>query len=159
MIGVKLLNDVKGFLLDLRRRSRIDTVLISGLAGGLVGLVISFGLKGLVPARPLGDPLPLILSVTQLTREFLYFPWRPPLLHLLFSIFLGLLAVVTLRLITQRMPIRPQAVRAGRIAALVNVGVVALMTKDALMVGFWYLVAGVVTILLTGFVAGLVATR
>lgn len=80
MIGVKLLDDVKGFLLDLRRRSRIDTVLISGLAAGLAGLVISFGLKGLVPARPLGDPLPLILSATQLTRGLLYFPWRPPTL-------------------------------------------------------------------------------
>ena len=125
---------------------------------GLVGLVISFGLKGLVPARPLGDPLPLMLSVTQLPRGFLYFQWRPSLLHLLFAIVLGLLAVVTLRLVTQQMPIREQAVRAGRIAALVNVGVVALMAVDALMVGFWYLASGVVTILLTGFVAGLLVT-
>ncbi|HSG18658.1 MAG TPA: hypothetical protein VLE70_20350 [Anaerolineae bacterium] len=163
MMGVKLVDGVKSFLLDLRHRSLVDmaladAALVSGLAAGLVGLVVSFGLKGLIPARPLGDPLPLILSVTQLTRGFLYFQWQPPLLHLLFTLFLGLLAVVALRFIARRMPIREQAVRAGRIAALVNVGVVTLMAVDALMVGFWYLVAGVVTILLTGFAAGLAVT-
>ena len=154
MMGVKLVDDVKGYLSHLRSKSQADVALVTGL----VGLVVSFGLKGLVPARPLGDPLPLMLSVTQLPRGFLYFQWRPPLLHPLFAIVLGLLAVVTLRLVTQQMPIREQAVRAGRIAALVNVGVVALMAVDALMVGFWYLASGVVTILLTGFVAGLLVT-
>jgi hypothetical protein len=158
MMGVKLVDGFRGFLLDLRYRSRTDAALVSGLAAGLVGLVVSFGLKGLVPARPLGDPMPLILSVTQITRGFLYFQWRPPLLHLLFAVFLGLLAVVVLRFVARRMPIREQAVRAGRIAALLNVGVVALMAVDALMVGFWYLTAGVVTVLLTGFAAGLIVT-
>ncbi|UCG24121.1 MAG: hypothetical protein JSW55_18685 [Chloroflexota bacterium] len=160
MMGVKFIDDVKGLLLDLRRRSVTDTVLanaalVSGLAAGLAGLVVSFGLKGLVPARPLGDPMPLVLSVTQLTRGFLYFQWRPPVLHLLFALFLGLLTVVVLRFVAHRMPTREQAVRAGRIAALINVGVVALMAVDALMVGFWYLIAGVIAVLLTGFAAGL----
>ena len=39
------------------------------------------------------------------------------------------------------------------------VAVVALLAIDALMVGFWYLIAGLVTVLLTGLSAGLIATR
>ena len=158
-MGAKLTAGFKGFLLDLRQRSWADAALIAGLSAGLIGLVISFGLKGLIPARPLGDPLPLILSVTQLTRGFLYFQWRPPLFHLLFALFLGLLAVAILRLVARQAPDRENAVRAGRIAALINLAVVALLAIDALMVGFWYLTAGVVTILLTGFAAGLIASR
>ncbi len=155
----KLTAGFKGFLFDLRQRSWVDATLIAGLSAALIDLAISFGLKGLVPVRPLGDPLPLILSVTQLTRGFLYFPWRPPLFHLLFALLLGLLAVAILRLVARQAPNRENAIRAGRIAALINVGVVALLAIDALMVGFWYLTAGVITILLTGFVAGLFASR
>jgi hypothetical protein len=72
---------------------------------------------------------------------------------------LGLLVVAILRLITRQPPARGNATRAGRIAALINVAVVALLAVDALMVGFWYLIAGPVTILLTGLSAGLIATR
>ena len=135
-----------------------DITLSSGVMTGLIGLVISFALKGLVPARPLGDPVPLILSATQLTRGFLYFPWRPVFLHLLFLLLLALLTVAFLRLVGRRLPDKSQATRAGRIASLINVGVVAVLAVDALMVGFWYLVAGVVSLLLTGFAAGLITS-
>jgi hypothetical protein len=158
-MGANTTNGFKGFLLDLHQRSRSNAALVTGVSAGLIGLVISFALKGLIPARPLGDPLPLILSVTQLTRGFLYFPWQPPLFHLLFVLFLGLLAVIILRLVTRQAPGKENAIRAGRITALINVGVVALLAIDALMVGFWYLTAGVVTILLTGLAAGLFAGR
>jgi hypothetical protein len=129
------------------------------MSAGLIGLIISFALKGLVPTRPLGDPLPLVLSATQLTRGFLYFPWRPLVFHLLFLLFLALLTVIILRLISQRLPDKGEAARAGRIAALINVGIVALLAIDAFMVGFWYLASGLVSFLLTGFAAGLIANR
>jgi hypothetical protein len=132
--------------------------LLAGILAGLVGLVFSFVLKGIVPARPLGDPLPLMLSATSLTKGFLYFQWRAPLFHLIFALSLGLLAMVALRLLTGRLPRRAEAGYAGRIAAVVNVGLVALLAVDALIVGFWYLMAGVVSVLITGFAAGLAVT-
>jgi hypothetical protein len=41
-----------------------------------MSLLISFGLRDIMPARPVSDPLPLILAATGLTRGFLYLPWR-----------------------------------------------------------------------------------
>ena len=131
--------------------------LLSGILAGLVGLVISFAFKGIIPTRPLGDPLPLMLSATSLTKGTLYFQWRPPLFHLFFALALGLLAVLALRILLGRRPRREEARFAGRIAAVVNVGLVALLAVDAVIVGFWYLMAGVVSVLITGYAAGLAA--
>ena len=132
--------------------------LLAGILAGLIGLVFSFAFKGIIPARPLGDPLPLMLSATSLTKGLLYFQWRAPLFHLFFALALGLLAVVVLRLLTGRRPRRAEAGFTGRIAAVVNVGLVALLAVDAIIVGFWYLMAGVVSVLITGYAAGLAVT-
>jgi len=103
--------------------------------------------------------LPLALAATSLTRGFTYFQWRPPLFHLLFAIFLGALSYLFLRAFLGRPPARSEAVRSGRIAALLNVGLVALLSVDALIVGIWYFIAGAVSLLVTGFVAGVLASR
>jgi hypothetical protein len=132
--------------------------LLAGILAGLIGLVFSFAFKDIIPARPLGDPLPLMLSATSLTRGFLYFQWRAPLFHLFFALAIALLAVVALRVLTGRRPGRAEARFAGRIAAAFNVGVVALLAVDALIVGLWYLMAGGVSVLITGYAAGLAAT-
>ena len=131
--------------------------LLSGILAGLIGLVISFAYKGIIPSRPLGDPLPLMLSATSLTKGTLYFQWRPPLFHLFFALALGLLAVLALRTVLGRRPRRAEAKYAGRIAAVVNVGLVALLAVDAIIVGIWYLLAGVVSVLITGYAAILAA--
>ena len=132
--------------------------LLAGIFAGLIGLIFSFAFKGVIPARPLGDPLPLMLSATSLTKGFLYFQWRAPLFHLVFALALGLLAMAVLRLLTGRLPRRAEAAFAGRIAAVVNVGLVALLAIDAIIVGVWYLMAGVASLLITGYAAGLAAT-
>jgi len=132
--------------------------LLAGILAGLIGLVFSFAFKGIIPARPLGDPLPLMLSATSLTKGTLYFQWRAPLFHLFFALALALLAVVALRILAGRRPGRAEAIFAGRIAAALNVGVVALLAVDALIVGLWYLMAGVVSVLITGYAASLAAT-
>lgn len=47
----------------------------------------------------------------------------------------------------------------GRIASIINVGIVALLAVDAVIVGFWYVIAGAISVLITGFTAGLLASR
>jgi hypothetical protein len=132
---------------------------MAGILTGILGLALSYALKGLIPARPLGDPLPMMLAVTQLTRGFAYLPWQPALLHLIFAALLGFLAVVVLRITAGALPARRQARYAGRIAALINVALVAVLAVDAIIVGFWYLISGWVSIIVSGFVAGLLASR
>lgn len=131
--------------------------LAAGIVAGAIGLLISFGLRGIMPARPVGDPLPLMLAVTGLTRGFLYLPWRPALFHLIFAAFLGIMTVAVLKAAQRGRPSHRSATFAGRIAAIINVGVVAILSVDAVIVGFWYLMSGLVSILITGFVAGRVA--
>lgn len=131
---------------------------LAGLLAGLIGLVLSFALKGLVPARPLGDPLPLVLSLTQLTRGFVYFQWQPALFHLLFAVTLGLLAFFLLWFMDRGAATLQRAKLAGRIAAILNVGVVALLAVDTIIVGFWYLMSGLVSVIISGFVAGRAAS-
>ena len=154
-----MVDRIKGKGLELRSRLARREPLLAGILAGVFGLAVSYALKGLVPARPLGDPLPLMLALTQIPRGFAYLPWQPALLHLLFAAFLGLLAVVVSRLVGGAFPARKQARYAGRIAALINVAVVAVLAVDAIIVGFWYLISGWVSIMLSGFVAGRIASR
>ena len=154
-----LSNRIRNTALELRSRLEGRTPLAAGILAGLLGLVVSYALKGLIPARPLGDPLPMMLALAGLTRGFAYLPWQPALLHLLFAIFVGLLAVAVLRVTGGGLPSREQARYAGRTAALINVAVVAVLAVDALIVGFWYLISGWASILVSGFVAGRLASR
>ena len=80
----------------IQRWTRAKSPLLAGIITGFAGLAVSFGLKGANLGRHVGDPVPLMLSVTQVTDGFTYFPWRPPLTHLIFAVLLGILAFVVL---------------------------------------------------------------
>jgi hypothetical protein len=143
---------------EFGRRMTGMAALLAGLGAGAVGLIASYGLRGANLGRPLGDPVPLMLAVTQIPNGFTYFPWRPALYHLIFAVILGVLAFVGLALLGKGNTTRQESVRAGRIAALMNLLVVAALQVDAVVVGFWYLVSGLASILISGMVAGLVAS-
>ena len=126
-----------------------------GLIVGLIGLLFSFAGRPLNLGRELGDPLPVILSLSQALRGgLLYLNWRGVVWHLLFILFLVLLAagILHLRLPkSQRQQISLGA--AVRFAAVLNVLAVALTEVDAVVVGFWYLMAGFVSVFLAGVLA------
>ncbi|MFQ5398333.1 MAG: hypothetical protein ACE5E7_01920 [Anaerolineae bacterium] len=126
----------------------------AGAAAGGAGLIISFAGRGIIPGRVLGDPLPLALSVGQITRGFTYFDWRAPLFHALFALFLGGLAALASGFLDRERSVSPEeAGRAGRIAAVINVGSVALLQVDAVIVAFWYFMAGLISVFLTAAAA------
>ena len=122
-----------------------------------MGLILSFGLKGLTVARPLGDPMPLMLSISQVTRGLTYFPWRPILVHLIFAVMLGVLSFVVLALLNRDSANTGKAAKTARIAAVINVGIVAIFAVDAVVVGFYYLISGLVSVVITGYAARLTA--
>jgi hypothetical protein len=134
-----------------------DRTLPAGATAGLVGLIISFAGRGTIPGRVLGDPLPMALAVGRVAQGFAYFDWRSPLFHALFASFLGVLAAVVVWFSSRHHFTGERARLAGRIAAAINVGVVAILQVDALVVGFWYLMAGAMSFFLTSFVAGRIA--
>ena len=140
---------------DLSQRLEERGPLVAGLFAGGIGLVISFALKGIVPARPLGDPVPLMLAASAIPRGFTYFPWKPALFHLIFAVALGLLAVIILRFVSSSPVARRDAISAGRIAAVVNIVAVAILAVDAFIVALWYFIAGAASFLITGYAAGL----
>ncbi|HIP72198.1 MAG TPA: hypothetical protein EYH05_12470 [Anaerolineae bacterium] len=144
-----------------RVRDRLDEANVAGIITAVLGLIISFAGRGIIPGRELGDPIVLTLSASQLIQgRFFYFNWRGLAFHLLFVVFLGGLAVVVLWLLSGRQPVGPAAaVRAGRLAAIVNVTAVALTEVDAFIVGFWYVAAGLISAYITGFVAGQITRR
>ena len=136
-------------------RNSASGVWAAGVISGVLGLVISFSLRDLSPARPLGDPLPLTLSIAQIPRGFTYFPWRPLILHLIFALFLGILSFTILWIISRELTGPDQAAKAGRIAAGINLIVVATLAVDTVVVGVYYLIAGLVSIKITGSIARL----
>ncbi len=144
-----------------RVRDRLGEANVAGIMTAVIGLIISFAGRGIIPGRELGDPIVLTLSASQLLQgSFLYFNWRGLAFHLLFAVLLGGLAVVVLWMMSGRQPVDPAAaVRAGRLAAIVNVTAVALTEVDAFIVGFWYVAAGLISAFITGFAAGQIARR
>lgn len=130
-----------------------DAYWIGGITG-LVGLALSFLGRGIIPGRVLGDPLPLVLSVAQLIRGPLYWNWQAPLIHILFLAILAGLAVSGVYLVRREKGGEWMlAVEVARVTAVINVGVVALMEIDAIVVGFYYIIGGLVSVWITGTVA------
>lgn len=126
-----------------------------GLTVGLVGLVFSFAGRGLNLGRELGDPLPVMLVLSQALRgSLLYLNWRGVVGHLLFILFLVLLIVGIVQLWlpkSQHQEIRLRS--AARVATGLNIAVVAFTEVDAVVVGFWYLMAGFLSLFLAGALA------
>lgn len=130
-----------------------------GLLLGLVGLIFSFSGRSFNLGRELADPLPVALTLSQALRGgFLYLNWRGVAWHLLFILLLVFLAVGISRFWLpngQREEIKMATV--VRLAAALNIAVVAMTEVDAIVVGFWYAMAGYVSVILAGVVANQVA--
>jgi hypothetical protein len=133
--------------------NRDGSLPVGGIAGG-AGLVISFAGRGIILGRVLGDPLPLALILNRLTQGFAYFDWRSPLFHALFAVLLAMLATITTWFMRKEHFSEEGVRRVARIAAAINIGVVAILQVDAVIVAFWYLIAGVMSFYLTSFAAG-----
>lgn len=131
------------------QKLRVNASISAGLLAGFVGFVASFAAWGLVPGRVLGDPLPLALAFGQLARSFQYFNWAGLLWHVVFAIVLGLLAVVILRWLGTEKPELADVSQTAALAAVINLGAVAVTEVDALMVAFWYLMASFISFMVT----------
>ena len=94
-------------------------------------------------------PLPLTLSIGQLPRGFTYFSWWPLLAHLLFALLLGVLSFAFPLILSRGPTSGNQAAMTGRIAAAINIGAVAILSVDSVLVGIWLLVAGLVSFMIT----------
>ncbi|RMG98834.1 MAG: hypothetical protein D6706_06515 [Chloroflexi bacterium] len=118
-----------------------------GGAVGLLGMGVSGLGSGLVPGRVPADPLPLALLVGQLLRNRLYFNWWALVVPLLFAVLLGGMVggVMGWAGVTDRR----RVVRAARVAAVLNILMVAADEVDAPVVAFWYLVAGMMSVWVT----------
>ena len=133
----------KTFLKDLTFRV--------GIGIGLVGLLLSLLIRLANPGRLYGDPLPILLILSQILRGvsqgILYIHWGSVLQHLLFLAFLALSSVAGGRSLTGR-GIDPA--RAAQVAGALNTLVIAFSEVDSVMVGFWYLAAGYLSIAIVG---------
>ncbi|MFQ5945979.1 MAG: hypothetical protein ACE5NC_06980 [Anaerolineae bacterium] len=148
---------IRGWRSALSRLSD-DVPLRTGLLAGIAGVILSLALRGVVPGRYLGDPLPLALAVTGILRGFAYFDWRAPLLHAAFAASLGASAGLLVRMGSGSRAFPDGAARAGRIAGVVSVFVVVLLEVDALSVALWYALGGFVSVALSSY-AGRLAAR
>ncbi|MCP5100863.1 MAG: hypothetical protein GY943_35375 [Chloroflexi bacterium] len=145
--------------MDWQNRKISETTLI-GIGVGAVGLLFSFLGKEIIPGRAWGDPMPVVLSIAQLTRGFLYWNWQSPLIHLLFLLGLAILTVWVLRFRGHRGErLVMYASRAGQITAVINVLIIALLQTDAVVVGAYYLMSGLVAVWVTGEMARFLAKK
>jgi hypothetical protein len=120
----------------------------------MVALSVSILLETRIAGRLLGDPLPLALApaalLRVLTEGFLYFDWRSPLSHVLYAVSLG---VVTGWIVVRRDMALGAAHQIARVAGAVNVLVAAILEVDAVVVGFYYLISGYISLMLIGYAA------
>ena len=139
--------------------NQVSTANLAGMIAGMIGIIISFTGRGLVPGRDLGDPLPLVLTIQHMFRgSFLYLNWRGLVWPLLFFGFIALLTTILLYFLGSNQGWEVDDARgAARLATGIIVGVVAITEVDAVIVAFWYLLAGFVAILITGFISGQIA--
>jgi hypothetical protein len=98
-----------------------------------------------------------MLSISQVTRGLTYFPWRPILVHFLFAVMLGVLSFFVSLLLNRDSANSDTAAKTARIAAVINVGFVAIFAVDAMVVGFWFLISGLISVVITGYAARLAA--
>ncbi len=128
----------------------------SGLIAGGIGLVFSLVWKAFNLSSVPGDPLPLMLSLSQvLNNGFFYFNWQAPLVHLAFAAALGGSAVAVFWARQNTLPSYDDAMLAGRVAAIVSTGGVALLAIDAFIVAVWYLGSAFLSVYITSRAAKL----
>lgn len=126
----------------------------------IVGFILAYLGRGLVPGRQLADPLPVVLSFAQIMRGFLYWNWRAPLYHFLFIALLAVLGVYLLKLSGVRgKRLKQIGVQVARLTAVLSIGIIAIQQIDAFIVGVYYLMGGLISVFFAGFVAEKFAER
>ncbi|UCC53664.1 MAG: hypothetical protein JSV68_06750, partial [Anaerolineaceae bacterium] len=127
-----------------RIRNQVSAAKLAGVVAGVIGIIISSMGRGLTPGRVLGDPLPLVLTIQHLIGgNFLYLNLRGFVLPLLFLAFMAILTTILLAFLGSNQGWEVGDARgAGRWAAGIIVIVTAVMQVDAIVVTFWYLLAG-----------------
>lgn len=126
-----------------------DPALRAGLIVGVAGLVVTFLFQQVIPGRPLNDPLPLPLAFQQILSGLLYFDWQSPVRHLLFALVLGGAAATVVCIMYVDDGSVSDAGRAGRLAAFINVGIIAALNVDAFIVLIFYAIGGIITMYVT----------
>ena len=144
-----------------QRLSQLNSPVVKvGIAAGFVGVLISMLGRGLNPGRVLADPLPVVLSVAQITRGLLYWNWQGVLVHVLFYLFLPVLSVAGIYFWhNEKLDFIVQAFDAGRLTAVINVVVVALQQIDAFTVAVYYLFGGFLMVWISGISAKWLAKK
>ncbi len=139
---------------------KISPSILVGLVVGIIGVLLSFAGRGINPGRVLADPMPVILSFTQLTRGLLYWNWQGVLIHVFFYLFLPTLSMIGLYFWHNGAEdFVEQAVVAGRITAVINVGIVAIKEVDAFSVGVYYVFGGFLMVWISGVMAKWLANK
>ncbi len=127
-----------------------------GIGIGIFGLLFSLLVRSLMPVRMLGDPLPILLILSQLLRGVAqgiqYIHWQSLFLHFLYMVILGLGAIGGNRLVKGWTEASFDPIRATRIAIAVNVVTIAFVEIDSVLVGLWYLAAGYLSFSLAGVI-------
>ena len=124
----------------------------------LIGFILSSFGDGLIPGRRLADPLPIVLSFGQIMRGFLYWNWQGPLLHLIYISLLAMLGVFFLKWFGLRGDLLKQvSLQVARLTAVINIGIIAIQQIDAFIVGVYYLMGGLISIFIAGYVAEKIA--
>ena len=126
-----------------------------GIIAGFIGLIVSFAGRPFNLGRELADPLPVVLSFSQALRgSLIYLNWRGVIWHLLFILFVILLVTGISRLwLPMAQWLEFKLGSAARLAVMLNIIVVAFTEVDAIVVGFWYLMAGFVSVFVAGALA------
>ncbi len=139
---------------------KISPSILVGLVIGVLGMILSFAGRGLNPGRVLADPMPVVLSFTQLTQGLLYWDWQGVLIHISFYLFLPTLSVIGLYFWhNEAEEFVDQAFDAGRITAVINVSIVALKEVDAFSVGIYYIFGGFLMVWISGIMAKWLANK
>jgi hypothetical protein len=128
-----------------------------GLGFGLVAILISLGVRLILPGRILGDPLPILLILSQLmrgiTQGIMYIHWQSVLIHLSFISVLVLILTIFRRIVANRIEIDIDLVQATKSAIVVNVIAAGMLEIDSVMVGLWYLAAGYLSYTFAGVIS------
>jgi hypothetical protein len=129
----------------------------AGIAIGIVGIFFSLLVRSILPGRLLGDPLPILLTASQLlrgvTQGLQYIQLQSLLFHVLYLALLGLVAIIGNRVIKGGIEGGYDPIHGTRIAVVLNVALIVLAETDSVMVGLWYLAAGYLSFSIAGLIA------
>ncbi len=125
-----------------------------GVLLGVVGIIAAWGLQAIVGGRLPLDPLPLALTPAAILRSlregFIYFDARSPLLHVLYTVALGMAAG---GLSSRQTGTARDARLMARVAVGLGILVVAVREIDAFTVALYYAISAFVSLMIGAFAA------